>query len=417
LRACGSAQRDLPPEAELQEAGGGMGGGWLARRDVGDFDDIGDWMAQRNADVALRPDAEAAGREAWEQATQNGQDLAAAQPSDVVALGADVLNQGDPGAAAPGLPSSAPTGLDDPTQVGPFLSVNTTSSGFGFAAAQPSSPLGPALAQVAGFVAGLFRGALHTGADALRTAYFTAKAANPLDGILSGPGESARDQIADTVGRLGSYADDRISHPDHFGQDVRNVGHQVATDLLPEATPNASTPEGEQLRRFRIGENQGELGFNGALALAAPASELGEFALQGQKAANVARFTAQGFSPETTEFLASSYDGMGHHSLPRRAGWPADVADSSFFLLKPPWMNRGRFYERHYAVDPKFYGAKIRASAGGGSWSGNALGLKKYGSLGQVWFGTTTPLKTSAAAVFEGNNALTDQVIGQDGPW
>ena len=186
--------------------------------------------------------------------------------------------------------------------------------------------------------------------------------------------------------------------------------------MIPGATPEASTPEAEQLRRFRIGENQGELGFNGLLAIAAPASELGEMALQGSKAANVARFVAQGFAPNTAEYLASSYEGMGHHSLPRVAGWPAKVADSSFFLLKPPWMNRGRFYERHYAVDSEFHGARIRATAGGGSWSGNALGLKKYGPLGQFWFGTTTPLKTAAGAALVTNNAQADQVTNGSGP-
>jgi hypothetical protein len=70
-----------------------MGGGWPARRSVDDFDDIEAWMAQRNADVAQRQDAEDAGRAAWDQATRSGQDLAAAQPGDLVAIGAGVLNQ------------------------------------------------------------------------------------------------------------------------------------------------------------------------------------------------------------------------------------------------------------------------------------------------------------------------------------
>jgi hypothetical protein len=67
-------------------------------------------------------------------------------------------------------------------------------------------------------------------------------------------------------------------------------------------------------------------------------------------------------------------------------------------------------------ADPSFYGAKIRASAGGGAWSGNALGLKKYGPFGQFWLGTTTPLKTAVSAELVGNNALTQRVADGEGP-
>jgi hypothetical protein len=377
--------------------------------------------------VALRQEAEAIGRNFWNQATRDGQDLAAPQPSDVVAIGADALNSGDPRTAASDLPGAQPARIDDPSQFRPILSgdagqFDAASPDYGFAVAQPGeldcragSSISPALAQAAGVGVGVFRGAAHTVTDALKTANFMERFANPMYG-LSERGRSARDQVAGAVGGLATYADDRLSHPEHFGQDLRDAGHQANVALFPSATPEASTPGRERLRRFRIGENQGEVGFNGALVVAAPASEGIEILRQGNTAANVARFMEQGFSPEAAEYLASGYNGMGHHNLPRAAGWPADVADSSFFLLKPPWMNRGRFYERHFAVDPHFYGAKIRASAGGGSWSGNALGLKKYGPLGQFWLGTTTPLKTAAAAELVTNNALSHQVMNGDSP-
>ena len=278
--------------------------GWVARRIDRDPEDTKDWTTVRNADVARRQDAEAAGRHAWEQATRSGQNLSAARLSDVVALGAHVLSQRDAGTTTPKRLSATPVIIGDPAPARPLLSPDTTRQdlawrSLGFPAVRPSefdsqagSAAGPALAQGAGIVAGLFRGARHTGADALRTAFFAARAANPLDGALSAHGKSARDEIGATVGRLANYADNYISHPDHFGRDVRNTVHRVAVDMIPGATPEASTPEAEQLRRFRIGENQGELGFNGLLAIAAPASELGEMALQGSKAANVARFVA-----------------------------------------------------------------------------------------------------------------------------
>ncbi|MGZ3371336.1 MAG: hypothetical protein ACXU8X_20650, partial [Caulobacteraceae bacterium] len=57
-------------------------------------DEITDWMAQRWRDVAkLGPEAEAAGRRLWAQATRSGQDLAAHSPSDLQALGARSLSR------------------------------------------------------------------------------------------------------------------------------------------------------------------------------------------------------------------------------------------------------------------------------------------------------------------------------------
>jgi hypothetical protein len=122
-----------------------MGGGWLARRNVGDFNAIDDWMAWRNADVAQRSDAEAAGREAWEQATRNGQDLTAAQPSDLVAIGAGLLNQGDPETSAPDMAQAAPA-FDDPAQPGPSpwsasASPNAASASYGIAIAKPGDSI------------------------------------------------------------------------------------------------------------------------------------------------------------------------------------------------------------------------------------------------------------------------------------
>jgi hypothetical protein len=122
-----------------------MGGGWLARRNVGDFNDIDDWMAWRNADVAQRSDAETAGREAWEQATCTGQNLTAAQPGDLVAIGAGILNQGDPATVAPDMAQAAPA-FDDPAQPGPSpssasASPNTASANYGIAIAKPGDSI------------------------------------------------------------------------------------------------------------------------------------------------------------------------------------------------------------------------------------------------------------------------------------
>jgi hypothetical protein len=72
-----------------------MAGGWSTQR-VDDLDDIDAWMAQRNANIALRQQAEAMGRDLWDQGTRDGQDVSAAQPSDVAAIGSNALSQQQP---------------------------------------------------------------------------------------------------------------------------------------------------------------------------------------------------------------------------------------------------------------------------------------------------------------------------------
>ena len=68
-----------------------------AQRRAGVLDDIGDWMARRNADVHhFARDAEATGRKAWEQATRTGENLAAMRSSDLAVLGAKMLKGGGP---------------------------------------------------------------------------------------------------------------------------------------------------------------------------------------------------------------------------------------------------------------------------------------------------------------------------------
>jgi hypothetical protein len=109
-----------------------------------DDDDIDNWMAQRNAGLAARDDAEAAGRDAWDQATWSGEELDAPQPSDLVRLGAQALSAGvavdDDGAnSAPDESTSSWSDLDAPVERaqpiepdGPLL----TPPRFGFATAQ-----------------------------------------------------------------------------------------------------------------------------------------------------------------------------------------------------------------------------------------------------------------------------------------
>jgi hypothetical protein len=78
--------------------------GWPTRVDDGEDDDIADWMARRNADVANLndPEADTAGRDAWNAATRDGTNIAAQTPLDLRSLGVAQLACG-PSPAANGV--------------------------------------------------------------------------------------------------------------------------------------------------------------------------------------------------------------------------------------------------------------------------------------------------------------------------
>jgi len=83
--------------------------------------------------------------------------------------------------------------------------------------------------------------------------------------------------------------------------------------------------------------------------------------------------------------------------------------------LKPGHMGTGAFLERHFNVDPFYYGGKIPAEFGGGRWSGRDLGWEKYDQLGRLWYGSPAPLKIVAGAGVAGAGAGVDQVW--NGKW
>jgi hypothetical protein len=90
-----------------------MVGGWATQRPVDDLDDIDAWMAQQNANAALRQQAEAMGRDLWNQATRDEQNLSAAQPSDLVTIGAGALSQNERSTGAPDSLGSASSDIGD----------------------------------------------------------------------------------------------------------------------------------------------------------------------------------------------------------------------------------------------------------------------------------------------------------------
>jgi hypothetical protein len=267
-----------------------------------------------------------------------------------------------------------------------------------------NSPNGLAYAQMAGVGAGFIRGASHTAHDLSDASMLGFRLMDPtVDQVMATfGGGTAQDQILASGQKIVDVASDRLLHPSHLVQDALGIADLAKRDLLLGGTPQAPTRPAEAFRRFRIGENEGEVGFNGAMIFAAPATEAVEAASIGSKAKEIERFVGQGHSLDDAKRLAEPYDGMGNHTLARRFGFPRFISESPFFLQRPTWMNKGRFYERHFQVDPKMYGAKIRNGQPG--WSGNRIGLQRFGPLGQFWFGTTVPLRTTVGATLAGYN-------------
>jgi hypothetical protein len=94
-----------------------------------DSDSTDDWMAQRNAWLADRQAAEAAGRDAWNQATRAGQDVSAPTQDDLIQLG--VRYRGDGSMAhevREQLPATGPDGTGPKAPLEPI---------------QPAEPDGP----------------------------------------------------------------------------------------------------------------------------------------------------------------------------------------------------------------------------------------------------------------------------------
>ncbi|MBS0334717.1 MAG: hypothetical protein JSS35_18255 [Proteobacteria bacterium] len=174
---------------------------------------------------------------------------------------------------------------------------------------------------------------------------------------------------------------------------------------------------------FGIGKNAGEAGANIIGLVAAPElaeGVIGAGLFDATRGADMARRVAQGFDEGTAGYLSKRYEGMGDHAvIPRRqdsiAGiptpWLKDVSipdwimNSPFNVSKPRGVSQGDFYEYHYGVDPKFYGARLPQNLNGGrGWSGKRLGLERYSGLQQAWMRAPNIYKDAAIGVALGDD-------------
>ena len=199
----------------------------------------------------------------------------------------------------------------------------------------------------------------------------------------------------------------------HAGKEIAlhpaEAFHRANLALNPAASPVAPTVEGEVRRRFAIGQNQGELGFDVVTGVGAPETfATGALPVEEQ----VARWTSKGLTERQARYMAEPYKGMGSHYYPRGAKLPSEIAgvalpkwlagrpmplpkalsDSPFNVLKPPGISRGDMYEKHVAVDSHFGGGRFAARGGGGTWSKTKLGLETYGLLGRLIHGAPPAL-------------------------
>lgn len=508
-----------------------------AQRRAGLSDDIENWMASRRADLErLGSSAEAAGRNAWNQATRSGRNLVAAQPSDVIALGDRSLReQGDGPPQADGAPvrfieSDAPqkiegpvqaatrpdfdapkpmdlgfrfvqaqpgdsisrlVGASDPRAIGRFQSLNGMNGGGpalragrsyfvpthwddasadevaagrgtlrsdnarlteiaqrkaeGYRQAQllandrnawtgepvdptdpPAMPAGPSgrtwlddskaaklaggtLAYTAGLVPGAARGAWNTVKGAAEGAVFAHRLTDPLDMLISPPGQSAWEQ-AFKVGRSGvdlakRYHDD----PSLIGDDLAQRFDDFRRQNDPTATPMADTFGGELHRDFNFGLNHGEMAFDGASLL------VGGEALRGAagmgaaaKAADATELAYLARRPGLAAYFEQPYSGMSHHILARSTKlpqWlggdpiPKALMESDFNKIRYRDMSRRDLFRNHVGVDEHYWGGKVGREFGSGGWSGKKLGWgQPYGPLDRLNYGTSPATKAVVGA-------------------
>lgn len=345
--------------------------------------------------------AEAAAREAYGKAIRTGEDLSLPTQGDVMRYGANLLGGGSGGRADAG--GAGVAGPPAPAARS-ATSPDGEAGGSWFDRSPMAKAAGGEAARQVGNAVGLGRGGVHAVEGLAEGTAFLARLANPLDALFSPLEETAPAQVVGAGGRVVDYVTKGVADPMGVVHDVQAKALQMDRDLNPAATPAASTFGGELRRNFDIGQNQGEAAFDvGSWALGGPlakgARELGVVS----KAARAEKYLPH-FSPAGAAYLAEPYpaSGWGHHFIPRSYEFPSmfgggslprAYSDGPFNRLAPEGMTRGDFYERHFRVDPDFYGTKLPARVGGERWRGKALGLEKYGLPGRLYYGSPAPLK------------------------
>lgn len=277
--------------------------------------------------------------------------------------------------------------------------------------------VGGTLAGLSGTGPGFARGAWHLVEGAGEGLNFFGRLLDPYDAQSSPRGQAAWDAVID-AGRQGIRYLHRVrTNPSTVLNDAHRVAEETNAKINPAAARQGDTFRGELRRNFDLGLNRGEALFDVGSVLFGGAELKGLAELGLLQKSGTAKYLARGYPRGLSEYFATPYDGVGHHyraqskAFPKTLGGgpvPRILRDSPFNVLKPTGVDRGAFYERHFKVDPSYYGGKIPAEFGGGRWSGRDLGWQKYGPLGRGFYGAPGPLKATGGAGLAGIGALVD---------
>lgn len=344
---------------------------------------IAEFMARRRREVeSMGRQAAAAAHAAYDKANRAGRKLALKTQAQVMQYGARLLEGERP-----------PTPRSTPKRPASLLETPAVRK------------IGSDAARAAGNAVGLARGAVHAAEGLVEAAAFAHRVANPIQDFLANPHNTASAQVGRSLLKAVDYVKEGIANPAGVAKDIGDGAADFRRKTDPSATRAAPTFSGELRRNFEIGKNQGEVAFDiGSLVIGGPAAKATKF-LVPAKVSTAEKYLAQGFSPRAAAYLATPYEGMGHHFAGRRLKLPERFSESEFNVLKPPGMTRGDFYELHFKVDPHFYGAALRPKAAGEHWRGKALGLERHPPAGRIWHGSPMPLKARAIGLTSGAGA------------
>ena len=210
-------------------------------------------------------------------------------------------------------------------------------------------------------------------------------------------GQAAWGRALDVNRAILDYGGKAISHPSSAWSDIKSEGQKFNVSINPSATPLGATLSDELKRSAKIGANRGALEFDGA-SLAGGLLGLKGLTRWGAAAPLTdADYAQAGFTPYQMAEYGERYTNVGHHSVPKRVtrGWPKVIQDNPFFVVRRTGINKREMNEEHFRMDPHFFGAKAPVDPDGPKgWSGKKLGLKKYGPIDRVAFGTPEPVNT-----------------------
>jgi hypothetical protein len=258
----------------------------------------------------------------------------------------------------------------------------------------------PRARAIGGFIAneigkniGLATGAVKTVKGVGEGALFGARLLNPLDPILSDPGDAAWDHLFGGIGSAIDYGVSRGSNLELLKGDVSSGWDWFRQAHDPSATAPGATLAAEVQRQLNIGKNNGELGVEVASIFAgAPAIKALGRAGAFSRASTAADFAAQGWPVRAIPRLLEPYDGMGHHNIRRSWGKkydiPVEIVESPLFLVDGKGMNFGDFQRRHAGLD-----LSVRGGNTGGGWSAKKMGMRRYSLPERLWYGTPPLMK------------------------